>query len=363
MARPIRVGNRIPKVLPTLGTRSFAKTDGTHPQAFYPLVGLLFVVLVSLALYIQYRFWMITFGLVVMILSVAFVWLELSVKYTGNMISINQWQLIPQNLVEALLKSQLWHSIRRLGSVARNKATVRLSKNTRKVPRIGRNSICQKSTTLYGRKARYCGSPNELKVAKNKDVRPVEAADKVTATQCGTIIEKRGNKGMLIPHNLSADTMAQYISQSFEPFSATNMTNASNRQSWIIPFELDKSVIDADAVRVGQIVEFSILKDSKLGNNTAIDVRPVRSAADVNEEILKTRKALLTCKQAREESFVRAMEGVKVISPRNEPVIHHLDLIEYAANLDQQGDLYTGRLAEKESLFAILRKKLFALNF
>ncbi|OQR83835.1 hypothetical protein ACHHYP_14238 [Achlya hypogyna] len=40
----------------------------------------------------------------------------------------------------------------------------------------------------------------------------------------------------------------------------------------------------------------------------------------------------------REQLFARAMTSLRSLSPRNQPVVHHLDLIKYAEEIDDQNE-------------------------
>ncbi|KDO24490.1 hypothetical protein SPRG_10306 [Saprolegnia parasitica CBS 223.65] len=40
----------------------------------------------------------------------------------------------------------------------------------------------------------------------------------------------------------------------------------------------------------------------------------------------------------REQLFARAMTSLRSLSPRNKPVVHHVDLIKYAEEIDDQND-------------------------
>ncbi|KAF0717270.1 Aste57867_2397 [Aphanomyces stellatus] len=53
--------------------------------------------------------------------------------------------------------------------------------------------------------------------------------------------------------------------------------------------------------------------------------------------IAATRKGLMpkNVLQIREEMFAKAMGSLRSLSPRNKPVVHHLDLIKYAEEIDQ----------------------------
>ncbi|KAL0586169.1 hypothetical protein ABG067_004262 [Albugo candida] len=120
-----------------------------------------------------------------------------------------------------------------------------------------------------------------------------------------------------------------------------NDSMVDSRFPWIIPFVLANSefpLLDWETF-VGKTVRFAMSnRDNFEEKLVACNIRPVLSTAEVQEEISKSRNALLICNQARQESFAKAMEDIKMISPRNVPVIHHLDLIQYAANLDSQGE-------------------------
>lgn len=153
-------------------------------------------------------------------------------------------------------------------------------------------------------------------------------------TYCGTIIELQGSHGSLIPHFLDQDKL-----NAFHSGSCSKNIDSKSAIPWIVPFTLantDQNLLEHDLV-VGSTVEFSILREQQNSRKlVAHNIKPVRSNAEVQREILKTRHALSSCKQARQESFVKAMEELTTIPPRNEPIIDHVDLIQYAANLDAQ---------------------------
>lgn len=158
-----------------------------------------------------------------------------------------------------------------------------------------------------------------------------EVGNTVDVLHCGTVIDIQGLHGFIIPHDLgvnpprkSSDALDSIVSAQVSP---------KHRIPLVIPFDLKE---DQQAIRqeiaVGKTVEFAYSAcDNDCTGVCALNVTLVSSPAD---EISRSRNALLTCKQAREESFAKAMGALKMISPRNEPVKHHVDLIKYAEKLD-----------------------------
>lgn len=159
-----------------------------------------------------------------------------------------------------------------------------------------------------------------------------EVGNTVDVLHCGTVIDIQGLHGFIIPHDLGVNPSHQ---SSAAPDSSMNAQESpkQHRIPLVIPFDLKE---DQQAIReeiaVGKTVEFAYSAcDNDCTGVCALNVTLVSSPA---EEISRSRNALLTCKQAREESFAKAMGALKMISPRNEPVKHHVDLIKYAEKLD-----------------------------
>lgn len=158
---------------------------------------------------------------------------------------------------------------------------------------------------------------------------PKASVNKMVVIHCGTVIDIQGSNGLLIPHDFVFGTN---ISELF----------AHVRIPLAIPFDL--SMIE-EAVRgsvlVGQQVEFTYSKEPGTVPQSeirALNVMPVASEGQKDETLTKSRNALQSCRQVREQSFARAMGELKMISPRNEPVKHQVDLIKYAAHLDDEGE-------------------------
>ncbi|TYZ67237.1 hypothetical protein PybrP1_011845 [[Pythium] brassicae (nom. inval.)] len=145
-----------------------------------------------------------------------------------------------------------------------------------------------------------------------------ELSSKLLVLHCGTVIDIEGSHGFLIPHDLGFKTAGKKKSKA---------SVAPSKLPLVIPFDLNE---DEAAVRqelaVGRTVEFAFSEFDGGCKVCALHVTPVAS----DGEIERSRHALLSCKQAREQSFAKAMCGLKAISPRHEPV-KHVDLIKYAA--------------------------------
>ncbi|GLE09785.1 hypothetical protein PINS_up021641 [Pythium insidiosum] len=158
----------------------------------------------------------------------------------------------------------------------------------------------------------------------------------VTVVHCGTVIDIQGARGFIIPH-------AAGLSKT--PGSRPVLGSVSQKLPLVIQFDLSQALASLrHEIAVGMTVEFGFSpasaddassSDDARSPQLAFDVRPVASA---EQEILKSRHALQSCKQAREKSFARAMGELKMISPRNTPVMHHVDLIKYAEHLDDDAD-------------------------
>uniref|UniRef100_K3WM42 Uncharacterized protein n=1 Tax=Globisporangium ultimum (strain ATCC 200006 / CBS 805.95 / DAOM BR144) TaxID=431595 RepID=K3WM42_GLOUD len=155
-----------------------------------------------------------------------------------------------------------------------------------------------------------------------------ELGNKLVVLHCGTVIDIQGSHGFIIPHDLDFDAGFKTVGKKNSK-SSTALTRQL-KLPLVIPFDLNE---DEVAVRqelsVGKTVEFAFSEYSSDCKVCALHVTPVSS----DEEIVKSRHALLSCKQAREQSFAKAMCDLKMISPRNEPV-KHVDLIKYAEKLD-----------------------------
>lgn len=157
-----------------------------------------------------------------------------------------------------------------------------------------------------------------------------ELGNKLLVLHCGTVIDIEGSHGFLIPHDLGYDASFKTAGSSKKKSKAAAAGFALPRLPklpLVIPFDLAE---DETAVRqelaVGRTVEFAFSESDSNCKVCALNVTPVAS----DGEIEKSRHALLSCKQAREQSFARAMCDLKMISPRHEPV-KHVDLIKYAA--------------------------------
>ncbi|KAJ0395312.1 hypothetical protein ATCC90586_011964 [Pythium insidiosum] len=171
-----------------------------------------------------------------------------------------------------------------------------------------------------------------LELGKNK-------RNMVTVVHCGTVIDIQGARGFIIPH-ASGLSKPQPQTGSSRPM----LDAVAQKLPLVIQFDLSQALASLrHEISVGMTVEFGFSpateedarsEDSR-APRLAFDVRPVASA---EQEILKSRHALQTCKQARQASFARAMGELKMISPRNTPVMHHVDLIKYAEHLDDDAD-------------------------
>lgn len=157
-----------------------------------------------------------------------------------------------------------------------------------------------------------------------------EFGNKLLVLHCGTVIDIEGSHGFLIPHDLGYDAGFKTVGANKKKSKASAASTRHLKLPLVIPFDLNE---DESAVRqelsVGRTVEFAFSDYDSDCKVCALNVTPVSS----DEEIVKSRHALLSCKQAREQSFAKAMCDLKMISPRNEPV-KHVDLIKYAEKLD-----------------------------
>lgn len=170
-----------------------------------------------------------------------------------------------------------------------------------------------------------------------------EMSSTLNVLHCGTVIDIQGSHGFIIPHNLRVDNNNNFRAKSASGLAnvmasanASSATSSANRKPafqvkmpLVIPFDLPESeAIVRQEIAVGKTVEFAFSNDARAA--CALNVTPVSS----DDEIAKSRTALRSCKQARQVSFARAMEELTMISPRNVPVKHHVDLIKYAEQLD-----------------------------
>lgn len=156
-----------------------------------------------------------------------------------------------------------------------------------------------------------------------------EVANKLLVLHCGTVIDIEGSHGFLIPHDLAYDGGFKTVA-SKKKSRASAAAPRPPKLPLVIPFDLnDDDASVRHELAVGRTVEFAFSEPASDCKVCALHVTPVAS----HGEIAKSRHALLSCKQAREQSFARAMCDLKMISPRNEPV-KHVDLIKYAERLD-----------------------------
>lgn len=161
-----------------------------------------------------------------------------------------------------------------------------------------------------------------------------EASNTLNVMHCGTVIDIQGSHGFIIPHNLSSNARVKAAAPAAIASSAVSSSSAKPtmfqvKMPLVIPFDLPESEVAVRReISVGKTVEFAFSNNARAA--CALNVTPVPS----DEEIEKSRTALRSCKQARQVSFARAMEGLTVISPRNVPVKHHVDLIKYAEQLE-----------------------------
>lgn len=166
-----------------------------------------------------------------------------------------------------------------------------------------------------------------------------EMSSTLNVLHCGTVIDIQGSHGLIIPHNLRVDSNSRAKSVSITKATSSAPSAKSSAKSpqafemkmpLVIPFDLPESEVTVrQQIAVGKTVEFAFNRDARAA--CALNVTPVPS----DEEIAKSRTALRSCKQARQVSFARAMEELTMISPRNVPVKHPVDLIKYAEQLDE----------------------------
>ncbi|KAF4037637.1 hypothetical protein GN244_ATG10373 [Phytophthora infestans] len=152
-------------------------------------------------------------------------------------------------------------------------------------------------------------------------VETAEVSNKLDVLHCGTVIDIQGSHGFIIPHDLCVDATETRS----DAVTTLNRLDKQHKMPLVIPFHLSEEV--RQDIAVGKTVEFAY---SEAATKRALNVTPVPT----DDGIAKSRSALQSCKQAREVSFARAMEELTMISPRNVPVKHHVDLIKYAEELD-----------------------------
>ncbi|ETI51626.1 hypothetical protein, variant [Phytophthora nicotianae CJ01A1] len=153
-----------------------------------------------------------------------------------------------------------------------------------------------------------------------------EVGSKLDVLHCGTVIDIQGSQGFIIPHDLCVDATAASKTARSDAVARLHPSE-QHKMPLVIPFNLSEEA--RQEIAVGKTVEFAYAADSP-ATKRALNVTPVPT----DDGIMKSRSALQSCKQAREVSFARAMEELTVISPRNVPVKHHVDLIKYAEKLD-----------------------------
>lgn len=185
----------------------------------------------------------------------------------------------------------------------------------------------QKPSVSSRRKSEDCVDIESLTRGR-RNSSATELGNKLVVLHCGTVIDIQGSHGFIIPHAL--DFAAGFKTVGKKNSKSSTALTRQLKLPLVIPFNLDE---DEVAVRqelsVGRTVEFAFSEYNSDCKVCALHVTPVSS----DEEIVKSRHALLSCKQAREQSFAKAMCDLKMISPRNEPV-KHVDLIKYAEKLD-----------------------------
>lgn len=153
----------------------------------------------------------------------------------------------------------------------------------------------------------------------------------LTVVHCGTVIDIHGSRGVIIPHKLNVATSPKPVTPS-RGFNRGVAQLPDIKLPFVIAFDLSAvlAVLRHEIV-VGATVQFLFPGDGHSPDTVlAVNVKPVASET----EIAKSRDALQTCKLAREQSFARAMGKLKTITPRNQPIKHHVDLIKYAEHLD-----------------------------
>ncbi|OWZ20948.1 hypothetical protein PHMEG_0004571 [Phytophthora megakarya] len=160
-------------------------------------------------------------------------------------------------------------------------------------------------------------------------VRHTEVSNKLDVLHCGTVIDIQGSHGFIIPHDLCVDAKDSCTATRSGTVTPDRLEKL-HKMPLVIPFDLnEEQAAVRQEIAVGKTVEFAYSSDSP-ATKCALNVTPVPT----DDGIVKSRSALQSCKQAREVSFARAMEELTMISPRNVPVKHHVDLIKYAEKLD-----------------------------
>ncbi|CAI5709348.1 unnamed protein product [Peronospora destructor] len=162
-----------------------------------------------------------------------------------------------------------------------------------------------------------------------------EISNKLDVLHCGTVIDIQGSLGFIIPHDLRVEASALGNASRSSAVAEYDRPEKQQKMPLVIPFNLNEEQTAArQEIAVGKTVEFAYSHAAASSDSPAmmcaLNVTPVPT----DDGIAKSRFALQSCKQAREVSFARAMEELKMISPRNVPVKHHVDLIKYAEKLD-----------------------------
>ncbi|GMF25434.1 unnamed protein product [Phytophthora fragariaefolia] len=162
-----------------------------------------------------------------------------------------------------------------------------------------------------------------------------EVSNKLDVLHCGTVIDIQGSHGFIIPHDLCVDAKAASKAARSGVVAGCSPSAKQHKMPLVIPFNLnEEQAAVRQEIAVGKTVEFAYTEASDSSDSPATVCAQNVTPVPTDDGIAKSRSVLQSCKQAREVSFARAMEELTMISPRNVPVKHHVDLIKYAEKLD-----------------------------
>ncbi|CAH0517359.1 unnamed protein product [Peronospora belbahrii] len=163
----------------------------------------------------------------------------------------------------------------------------------------------------------------------------IEVGNKLDLLHCGTVIDIQGSLGFIIPHDLRIQADGSCKSTWNSSVAEFDRAGKQQKIPLIIPFNLNEDRTGTrQKIAVGNTVKFAYSNTGARSDSPSATYALSVTLVPTDDGIVKSRSALQSCKQAREVSFARAMEELTMISPRNEPVKHQVDLIKYAEKLD-----------------------------
>ncbi|KAK1946089.1 hypothetical protein P3T76_003137 [Phytophthora citrophthora] len=332
----------------TVSSHAASKASGfaAHPAVRPVLMGALVLAVLALAVMSLGRFqlWMTGAGLFMVAMSVASAVQEFKLpktaqsyqdfldqemeKCSADMVTLPHLSTVKSNTVK---KQQEQVPEDEMSSMALNIASPAIVNLPTAFPSAAQeNSSRRESEDSIGALE---SAINEAVVEETRHNITSDVGNKLDVLHCGTVIDIQGSHGFIIPHDLCLDAKIASKSSCSGAVSEIKQLDKQHKMPLVIPFNLNEEQAAArQEIAVGKTVEFAYPEASSDSPATkcALNVTPVPS----DDGIVKSRSALQSCKQAREVSFARAMEELTMISPRNVPVKHHVDLIKYAEKLD-----------------------------